>query len=99
MVCDYLRKLITALAKNVRISTSLARTDTKIEIKYSMTEKVLVFSAVSCVCSCLSDEKKMPNIKIFSGTSHVELAKKVCDRLGIELGKVTTKKFSNQETW
>ena len=40
----------------------------------------------------------MPNIKIFSGTSHVELAQKICDRLGIDLGKVTTKKFSNQET-
>lgn len=40
----------------------------------------------------------MPNIKIFCGTSHVELAQKICDRLGIELGKVTTKKFSNQET-
>jgi len=46
----------------------------------------------------LSNEKKMPNIKIFSGTSHVELAQKICDRLGIDLGKVTTKKFSNQET-
>ena len=46
----------------------------------------------------LSDEDKMPNIKIFSGTSHVDLAQKICDRLGIDLGKVTTKKFSNQET-
>jgi len=41
----------------------------------------------------------MPNIKIFCGTSHVELAQRICDRLGIELGKVITKKFSNQETW
>lgn len=40
----------------------------------------------------------MPNVKIFCGTSHVELAQKICDRLGIELGKVITKKFSNQET-
>ncbi|ESO07302.1 hypothetical protein HELRODRAFT_154625 [Helobdella robusta] len=40
----------------------------------------------------------MPNIKIFCGTSHGELAHKICDRLGIELGKVTSKKFSNQET-
>ena len=46
----------------------------------------------------LSDEKRMPNIKIFSGNSHVELAQRICDRLGIDLGKVTTKKFSNQET-
>lgn len=40
----------------------------------------------------------MPNIKLFCGTSHVELAQRICDRLGIELGKVITKKFSNQET-
>ncbi|XP_013409908.1 ribose-phosphate pyrophosphokinase 2 isoform X1 [Lingula anatina] len=41
---------------------------------------------------------KMPNIKIFSGTSHADMAQKIAERLGIELGKVTTKKFSNQET-
>ncbi len=41
----------------------------------------------------------MPNIKVFSGTSHPDLAQKIADRLGIELGKVVTKKFSNQETW
>ena len=49
-------------------------------------------------CRRLSDEKKMPNIKIFSGTSHVDLGQKICDRLGIPLGRVTSKKFSNQET-
>lgn len=40
----------------------------------------------------------MPNIKVFSGTSHPDLAQKIVDRLGIELGKVVTKKFSNLET-
>ena len=45
------------------------------------------------------DKVKMPNIKVFSGTSHPDLAQKIADRLGIELGKVVTKKFSNQETW
>lgn len=40
----------------------------------------------------------MPNIKVFSGSSHPDLAKKVCERLGIEVGKVVLKKFSNQET-
>jgi len=44
-------------------------------------------------------DQKMPNIKIFSGTSHVDLGQKICDRLGIPLGRVTAKKFSNQETW
>ena len=41
----------------------------------------------------------MPNIKVFAGTSHQDLAQKIVDRLGIELGKTVTKKFSNQETW
>ena len=41
----------------------------------------------------------MTNIKLFSGNSHPELSKLIADRLGIELGKVTLKKFSNQETW
>jgi ribose-phosphate pyrophosphokinase len=40
----------------------------------------------------------MPNIKVFSGTSHPDLAQKIVDRLGIDLGKVVTKKFSNLET-
>lgn len=44
-------------------------------------------------------ESRMPNIKVFSGTSHPDLAQRVVDRLGIELGKVVTKKFSNLETW
>lgn len=39
----------------------------------------------------------MPNIKIFSGTSHTELAQKICDRLGIPLGRVLSKRFTNQE--
>lgn len=42
---------------------------------------------------------RMPNIKIFSGSSHQDLSQKIADRLGLELGKVVTKKFSNQETW
>lgn len=42
---------------------------------------------------------RMPNIKIFSGSSHPDLAQRVVDRLGIDLGKVVTKKFSNLETW
>jgi ribose-phosphate pyrophosphokinase len=41
----------------------------------------------------------MPNIKVFAGSSNTALATRICQRLGIELGKSTTKKFSNQETW
>ncbi|KAG5886858.1 hypothetical protein JTB14_017664 [Gonioctena quinquepunctata] len=43
-------------------------------------------------------ESRMPNIKVFSGTSHPDLAQRIVDRLGIDLGKVVTKKFSNLET-
>ena len=41
---------------------------------------------------------RMPNIKVFSGSSHKDLTSKICDRLGIEAGKVVTKKFANLET-
>ena len=40
----------------------------------------------------------MPNIKVFSGNSHADLAQKICDRLGIQQAKVKTQKFANGET-
>lgn len=40
----------------------------------------------------------MPNIKVFSGSSHVDLAQKICERLQIEPAKAILKKFSNKET-
>ncbi|KAF2898665.1 hypothetical protein ILUMI_07509 [Ignelater luminosus] len=46
----------------------------------------------------LTLNSRMPNIKVFSGTSHPDLAQRIVDRLGIDLGKVVTKKFSNLET-
>lgn len=42
---------------------------------------------------------RMPNIKVFGGSSHPVLAHKIVDRLGIDLGRVMAKKFSNLETW
>ncbi|KAG4076886.1 hypothetical protein HA402_015873 [Bradysia odoriphaga] len=48
--------------------------------------------------SVLKIQSRMPNIKVFSGTSHPDLAQRIVDRLGIDLGKVVTKKFSNLET-
>ena len=39
----------------------------------------------------------MPNIKVFAGSSNPTLARRICERLGIELGKSITKNFSNQE--
>ncbi|KAH8040807.1 hypothetical protein HPB51_012977 [Rhipicephalus microplus] len=53
---------------------------------------------VACHSGPVTFCRKMPNIKVFSGSSHCDLAQKVVDRLGIELGKVVLKKFSNQET-
>lgn len=53
---------------------------------------------VACHSGAVNFCRKMPNIKVFSGSSHCDLAQKVVDRLGIELGKVVLKKFSNQET-
>ncbi|XP_047683987.1 LOW QUALITY PROTEIN: ribose-phosphate pyrophosphokinase 2-like [Prionailurus viverrinus] len=40
----------------------------------------------------------MPNIVLLSGSSHQDLSQGVAGRLGLELGKVVTEKFSNQET-
>ena len=40
----------------------------------------------------------MPNIKIFGGNSHQQLAKLISERLGNDLGKCVLKKFSNKET-
>ena len=40
----------------------------------------------------------MPNIKVFSGSSHPDLAQKICDRLGINHANVVAKKFANGET-
>jgi ribose-phosphate pyrophosphokinase len=38
------------------------------------------------------------SIKIFTGNSHMEFAKAVAKRLGLELGKCVVLKYSNQET-
>ena len=35
---------------------------------------------------------------LIPGSSHPDLTQKLCDRLGINTGKVVTKKFSNLET-
>lgn len=40
----------------------------------------------------------MPNIKIFSGSSHPDLSQKIANCLSLEPAKVVTKKFSNHET-
>jgi len=58
---------------------------------------MLVRRSLSSTSKSLGDYARMPNIKVFSGSSHPDIAQKICDRLGIEPGKVVTKKFSNGE--
>jgi hypothetical protein len=41
----------------------------------------------------------MPNFKVFSGTSHPDLVRRICERLGIPMGKTIITRFSNQELW
>ena len=40
----------------------------------------------------------MPNIVLLGGSSHQDRSHCVAGRLGLELGKVVTEKFSNRET-
>ncbi|CAD5214049.1 unnamed protein product [Bursaphelenchus okinawaensis] len=44
------------------------------------------------------NQARMPNIKVFSGSSHKDLAVRICDRLQLDLSKASSKKFSNKET-
>lgn len=61
--------------------------------------RCLVRSDLVSTSSNVDSSSRMPNIKVFSGTSHPDLAQRIVDRLGIDVGKVVTKKFSNLETW
>jgi hypothetical protein len=61
------------------------------ELSYNQLSKLLPEPRPS-LCS------RMPNIKVFGGSSHPELTKLICARLGLEPGRVITKKFSNRET-
>uniref|UniRef100_A0A9J2PB37 Ribose-phosphate pyrophosphokinase n=1 Tax=Ascaris lumbricoides TaxID=6252 RepID=A0A9J2PB37_ASCLU len=40
----------------------------------------------------------MPNIKVFSGSSHRDLTQRICERLQLDVSKASLKKFSNRET-
>lgn len=41
----------------------------------------------------------MPNLKIFSGTNSIVLAKDICKKLNLELGDIDIKTFSDGEIW
>jgi ribose-phosphate pyrophosphokinase len=60
--------------------------------------KALIRNNLEKASICPLLQSRMPNIKVFSGSSHPDLAQRIVDRLGIDLGKVVTKKFSNLET-
>ncbi|KAK6740570.1 hypothetical protein RB195_008803 [Necator americanus] len=45
-----------------------------------------------------TDHVRMPNIKVFSGSSHRDLSQRICERLQLEVSKASLKKFSNKET-
>lgn len=39
---------------------------------------------------------RMPNIKVFSGSSHRDLTERICERLQLNVSKASLKKFSNR---
>uniref|UniRef100_A0AAF5DAW2 ribose-phosphate diphosphokinase n=2 Tax=Strongyloides stercoralis TaxID=6248 RepID=A0AAF5DAW2_STRER len=41
---------------------------------------------------------KMPNIKVFGGSSHKGLTQKICSKLQLDVSKASLKKFANKET-
>ncbi|ULU01240.1 hypothetical protein L3Y34_001534 [Caenorhabditis briggsae] len=48
--------------------------------------------------SSSEEDLRMPNIKVFSGSSHPDLSTRICERLQLEVSKASLKKFSNKET-
>uniref|UniRef100_A0A1I7RR20 ribose-phosphate diphosphokinase n=1 Tax=Bursaphelenchus xylophilus TaxID=6326 RepID=A0A1I7RR20_BURXY len=46
----------------------------------------------------LATSPVMPNIKVFSGSSHKDLTSRICERLQLDVSKASLKKFSNKET-
>ena len=69
------------------------------KFQFHTEENLASTSTNTSSASQAQDQRKMPNIKIFSGTSNPEVAELIANRLGLKLANVTTKKFSNQETW
>lgn len=68
-------------------------------LSFLLHHPLLLFLPCFLIKTILCPSPDMPNIVLFSGSSHHDLSQRVADRLGLDLGKVITKKFSNQETW
>lgn len=56
------------------------------------------YALSSAISPLLNSSSLMRKCKIFVGSSHPELGKLVCDRLGVEPAPCTLKKFANGET-
>lgn len=98
---NYLRRLpnlnfavMSSSLQNIPSTTSTRKIEADLKSENTISFKDPVIKPDS---KCLL-QGRMPNIKVFSGTSHPDLAQRIVDRLGIDLGKVVTKKFSNLET-
>lgn len=98
---NYLRGLpnlnfavMSSSLQNIPSTTSTRKIEADLKSENTISFKDPVIKPDS---KCLL-QGRMPNIKVFSGTSHPDLAQRIVDRLGIDLGKVVTKKFSNLET-
>ena len=65
-----------------------------------MSIKTRLISARQLIPRARTDPRggRMPNIKIFSGNSNPDLARRIAARLGLDLAKVSLQKFSNKET-
>jgi len=81
----------TVIERDSLQSDSSVKNSEKENIRPSTGEKQLLSTQPNL-------ERRMPNIKVFAGSSHPVLATMVCTRLGLEPGRCTLKKFSNQET-
>lgn len=42
---------------------------------------------------------RMSDIRVFGGTSHPDLTRRIVDRLGVDVGRAVAEKFGNLETW
>ena len=88
---------MTSLSPLSQYSTTLNRKGQTQELKVGSPPKGDKRNIISLNKSTKEDVI-MPNIKIFGGSSHPDLARLVAERLNLELGRAKLKKFSNRET-
>lgn len=62
----------------------------------SVNIKTLRNIAENLLVSVKQPISRMPNIKVFSGSSHRDLTQRICERLQLDVSKASLKKFSNK---